>query len=245
MTTPAVAAFPALSVSDLEVRYGTAVAVSSLTLQVDKGAVVALLGVNGSGKSSFARACAGLVPPARGSVFFGQQDVTGWRADRIRRAGLVYLPEGRGIFPSLSVGENLRIAVSLAKPKAAALDRVLHLFPVLADRRRQLAGTLSGGEQQMLALARAFVGQPSVVIIDEPSLGLAPAMVDLTFESLAKAKNLGLTMVLIEQFVHRALTLADRCLILSRGSVSWQGTASEAAATDLHRHYLGGADPAS
>ena len=239
MTTGAAAAFPALSVSDLEVRYGTAVAVSSLTLPVDTGAVVALLGVNGSGKSSFARACAGLVRPARGSIFFERQDVTGWRADRIRRAGLVYLPEGRGIFPSLSVGENLRIAVRLAKPSSAALDRVLHLFPVLAERRRQLAGTLSGGEQQMLALARAFGGEPSVVIIDEPSLGLAPAMLDLTFESLAEAKKLGLTMVLIEQFVQRALTLADRCLILSRGSVSWQGNASEAAATDLHRHYLG------
>jgi branched-chain amino acid transport system ATP-binding protein len=232
---------PVLSVSDLEVRYGTALAVSKLTFQVNKGDVVALLGVNGSGKSSFARACAGLVRPTGGSIFFDHQDVTDWRADRIRRAGLVYLPEGRGIFPSLTVGENLRIAVRLVKPRAASLDRVFHLFPILTDRRRQLAGTLSGGEQQMLALARAFVGEPRVIIIDEPSLGLAPAMVDLTFDSLAKAKALGLTIVLIEQFVHRALALADRCLILSRGAVSWQGTASEAATTNLHRHYLGGA----
>jgi branched-chain amino acid transport system ATP-binding protein len=239
MTTQAATAPPLLSVSDLEVRYGTALALKNLTLQVDEGDVVALLGVNGSGKSSFARACAGLVRPASGSIAFEHQDVTGWRADRIRRAGLVYLPEGRGIFPSLTVGENLRIAIRLVKPRAAALDRVFHLFPVLADRRRQLAGTLSGGEQQMLALARAFVGEPRVVIVDEPSLGLAPAMVDLTFESLAKAKSLGLTIVLIEQFVHRALALADRCLILSRGAVSWQGSTSDAAATNLHRHYLG------
>jgi branched-chain amino acid transport system ATP-binding protein len=240
MTTPAAAAWPVLSVSDLEVRYGTALAVSSLTLQVERGAVVALLGVNGSGKSSFARACAGLVRPTRGSILLGDEDVTGWRADRIRRAGLVYLPEGRGIFPTLTVGENLRIGVRLAKPRAVALDRVLQLFPILAERRRQLAGTLSGGEQQMLALARAFVGEPRIVIIDEPSLGLAPAMVELTFESLARARTLGLTIVLIEQFVHRALALADRCLILSRGAVSWQGSAAEAAATNLHRHYLGG-----
>src|ERR1700722_16415588 len=146
-----------LSVSDLEVRYGAALAISDVTFEVTAGSVLALLGVNGSGKSSLARACSGLVKPTKGRICLGGEDVTDWSADRIRRAGLVYLPEGRGIFPNLSVLENLRIAVLLASSRSDALDQAFQMFPVLEKRRRQRAGTLSGGEQQMLALARALV----------------------------------------------------------------------------------------
>jgi branched-chain amino acid transport system ATP-binding protein len=219
-----------LSISHLEVRYGAAVAISDLSLDMTEGSVLAVLGANGSGKTSLARACAGLVPSTRGTVRFGAQEITHWTADRRRRAGLVYLPEGHGIFPGLTVLENLRIAVRLAPSRPAALDRAFSLFPVLSKRRSQRAGSLSGGEQQMLSLARALAVDTRLVVVDEPSLGLAPKLVDMVFETLETAKQSGLTLIVIEQFAHKALAVADRCVILRGGAISWEGTASEAQA---------------
>ena len=232
---------PALHVTALEVRYGTAQAVFGVDLTVGSGQMLAILGANGAGKTSLARAISGLVPAAAGRVELNGQDVTGWRADRRRKAGLVYIPEGRGLFPGLSVGDNLRMAVRPAgrrAERAGAMERATHLFPILRERVSQRAGSLSGGEQQMLALARALAVQPKVVIADELSLGLAPLVVDAVFEGVQAARAEGVSVVLIEQFVHRALALADTAAIMSRGRVEWTGQATDAGPEVLER-YLG------
>jgi len=227
-----------LSVNGLEVRYGAALALSDVSLDLVEGSVLAILGANGAGKSTLARACSGLVPSAAGTIKLAGQDVTGWGADRLRRAGMIYLPEGRGIFSDLSVLENLRIAVRLKEDKAAALDQAFSLFPVLGQRKRQQAGSLSGGEQQMLALSRALVVDSKVIIVDEPSLGLAPKLVEQVFDTLQIAKRAGMSMIIIEQFAQKALGLADSCIILRRGRLSWNGAADQAEA-HLAKHYLG------
>lgn len=227
-----------LSVVGLEVRYGAALALSDVSLDLTEGGVLAILGANGAGKSTLARACSGLVPSAAGTIKLAGQDVTGWSADRLRRAGLIYLPEGRGIFPDLTVLENLRIAVRLKEDKATALDQAFSLFPVLGQRKRQQAGSLSGGEQQMLALSRALVVDSKVIIVDEPSLGLAPKLVEQVFETLEIAKRAGMSLIIIEQFAQKALALADSCIILRRGRLSWNGAADQAQA-HLASHYLG------
>ena len=192
--------------------------------------MVAVLGANGAGKSTLARAVSGLVPPAAGAIRFDGRDITGLPAHRVRQLGLTYIPEGRGIFPGLSVTENLRMAVAQEprRDRADAIDRAIDQFPVLGTRRSQRAGSLSGGEQQMLALARALAVSPKLVIADELSLGLAPLITESVFESLEQARRSGITIVLSEQFVHRALSMADTCVILTRGRVSWSGPATEA-----------------
>jgi branched-chain amino acid transport system ATP-binding protein len=227
-----------ISVEALDVRYGFALAVKGVSFEVAAGSVLAVLGANGAGKSSTARACAGLVRASGGKIRIGDKDVTAWSADRIRKTGLVYLPEIRGVFPNLTVAENVRMAVRLTRERRASLEMAYDLFPILANRRSQRAGSLSGGEQQMLSLVRALAGDPKVVIVDEPSLGLAPLIVEQVFQSLERAKQLGVTMVVIEQFAHRALTMADQCIILRQGKVSWSGPATEAE-TVLSEHYLG------
>jgi branched-chain amino acid transport system ATP-binding protein len=234
---------PALVIRDLSVRYGDAVALSGVSLRVEAGQVLALLGANGAGKSSLARAVSGLVRPSEGSVVLAGQEICEWPAHRIRRAGLLYLPEGRGVFRGLTVLDNLRMATSNLEGRQArseAIEQALAIFPALATRRRQIAGSLSGGEQQMLSLARALTAAPKVVIADELSLGLAPKMVDVVFEGLGRARDAGVTVIMIEQYVHRALKFADECLVLQRGELAWQGPAS-AAATDVLSHYLGDA----
>jgi branched-chain amino acid transport system ATP-binding protein len=182
----------------------------------------------------------GLVPVAAGRIWFDGKDVTKRAAHKLSADGLAHIPEGRGIFHGLTVLENLRMAVKQL-PRGArdeGLDRAVALFPVLGDRRRQSAGTLSGGEQQMLALSRALVVRPKLIIADELSLGLAPLVVDTVFEGLDEARRSGITVVLIEQFVHRALALADQCVILSRGRVGWSGPAA-AAHQEIIDQYLG------
>lgn len=229
-----------LEVQALEVRYGAALGLADLSLTVDDGSVLAVVGPNGAGKSSLARALAGLVRPTRGTVRFAGQDVTGWDAGRARRTGLVHLPEGRGVFTSLTVAENLRMAAATLPraERAAAVDRGYALFPPLAQRRRQLAGSLSGGEQQMISLARGLVIEPRLLIADEMSLGLAPKMVDLVFENLQRARAAGVAIVLIEQFVHLALAFADQCVVLHRGTAAWSGPAAQATEDVLSR-FLG------
>jgi len=202
-----------------------------------------VLGANGAGKSTLARTVSGLVPATTGKVFFDGTDITSHQAHKIRKLGLTYIPEGRGIFPGLSVVDNLRMAVGQEKrtDRSAAIDRAIDLFPVLGARRQQRAGSLSGGEQQMLALARALAVPPRLIIADEMSLGLAPLVAETVFQSLDVARKTGITIVLIEQFVHRALQLADHCVILTRGQVGWSGAASEAQQEVLDR-YLGESD---
>jgi ABC-type branched-subunit amino acid transport system ATPase component len=231
---------PALEVDDLSVCYGDATALSGVSFRVAPGEALAVLGANGAGKTSLARAVSGLVRPSAGRVFLAGDDITGWPAHRIRRAGLVHLPEGRGVFRALTVTENLRMAAALEDRKARdeAVTRGLDLFPPLAARRRQPAGLLSGGEQQMLSLARALALSPLLLVADELSLGLAPKMVDLVFDGLANAKQAGVTVIMIEQYVHRALEFADRCLVLQNGALGWSGPASGAHGEVLRR-YLG------
>ena len=237
---------PVLHAEQLDVRYGTSRALFDVSLDLSAGAMVALLGPNGAGKSTLARALSGLVPVTAGTVVYDGTDVTRWPAHRRQRAGLTYVPEGRGIFPGLSVLDNLRMAVRQAggrDERERAIDRAVELFPVLGSRRGQRAGSLSGGEQQMLALARALAVEPKVMIADEMSLGLAPMVVDAVFDGLERARQAGIAVLLIEQFVHRALAMADRCLILSRGHVTWSGSASDAGPEVLDQ-YLGAAAPA-
>jgi len=203
--------------------------------------MVALLGPNGAGKSTFGRAVSGLIPIHGGKVELEGQDVTRWATHRRSNAGISYIPEGRGIFPGLSVIDNLRMAVRQAggrSEREAAIKRAMDLFPVLGQRRMQRSGSLSGGEQQMLALARALAVTPKVVVADEMSLGLAPLVVDAVFEGLDEARRSGITVVLIEQFIHRALAMADQCVIFQRGVVSWKGAAADAGDEVLER-YLG------
>jgi branched-chain amino acid transport system ATP-binding protein len=220
-----------LDVEKLTVRYGTALALDAVDLSMKVGEVRALLGVNGAGKSSLARAVSGLVPVTDGIITFDGNDITKAPAQRVRMAGLIYLPEGRGLFPGLTVTENLRMATGKMNrsERRGAEDRAYELFPSLARRRRQLAGQLSGGEQQMLSLSRALVTSPRLIIADEMSLGLAPQLVDLVFDSLDVARKEGVAILLIEQFVHRALAFADTATVVQRGRIAWSGRASEGA----------------
>jgi branched-chain amino acid transport system ATP-binding protein len=229
-----------LVVEELDVSYGASQALFGVSLEVAAGSMVAVLGANGAGKSTLARTVSGLVPPSAGHIRFDGADVTKRPPHKLSAEGMAHIPEGRGIFPGLTVSENLRMAVKQLKraERPAAIEAAIERFPVLGERRRQGAGTLSGGEQQMLALARALAVTPKLIIADEMSLGLAPLVTDAVFEGLHQAKASGITVVLIEQFVHRALGLADRCVILTRGRVGWSGPASEAQQEVIDR-YLG------
>jgi branched-chain amino acid transport system ATP-binding protein len=237
---------PMLEIEGLDVRYGTSQALFGVSLTVEPGTVLAVLGTNGAGKSTLARAVSGLVAPSAGRVRFEGRDVTGLSAHRVRKLGLTYIPEGRGIFPGLSVIDNLKMAVAQERrpDRPAAIGRAIDRFPVLGDRRTQRAGSLSGGEQQMLALARALAVSPKLVIADEMSLGLAPLVAESVFEGLEDARRSGITIVLSEQFIHRALAMADRCVILTRGRVGWSGAASDAGQEVIDR-YLGEAEEAT
>jgi branched-chain amino acid transport system ATP-binding protein len=234
---------PILDVRDLDVFYGPSQALFGVSLTVDAGTVVAVLGANGAGKSTLARAASGLVPRSGGSVHFDGHDVTRLSPHRIRKLGLTYIPEGRGIFPGLSVLDNLRMAVAQERrqDRAGAIERAIERFPVLGTRRSQRAGSLSGGEQQMLALARALAVTPKLIIADEMSLGLAPLVAESVFEGLEEARRAGITILLTEQFVHRALAMADTCVILTRGQVGWSGPAADAGQEVIER-YLGEAE---
>jgi branched-chain amino acid transport system ATP-binding protein len=232
-----------LTVDNLCVRYGDAVALNGVSFSITEGKALAVLGANGAGKSSLARAISGLVPPSGGHVTLAGREITKRSAHRIRRMGLVHLPEGRGVFRGLSVIDNLRMAAGTMESRRARRDAVelaLEIFPGLASRRGQTAGLLSGGEQQMLSLARALATSPKLIIADEMSLGLAPLVVDLVFDGLVRARSAGVTVIMIEQYVHRALGFADDCLVLQRGAIAWQGSAKDAHG-EVVRHYLGDA----
>jgi branched-chain amino acid transport system ATP-binding protein len=234
---------PLLSAAGLSVRSGAAQLLDDVSFELPAGSALAVLGANGAGKSALGRALCGLESAGRGRVVLAGTDITGWTPQRIRRAGLVYLPAGRGIFPGLSVLDNLRMAIRTAGARSArstALEAAFQQFPVLRDRRAQIAGSLSGGEQQMLSLARALAHRPRLVIADEISLGLAPKVVEDVFAHLARALADGVALILIEQFIERALGISDNCIILQRGKVCWAGRSAEAGDYVIDR-YLGSA----
>ena len=232
-----------LDVAGLEVRYGAIEAVRGAGLEVCKGEIVTLLGANGAGKSSFLKAVMGLVPPAAGQVLLDGEDIAGEAPESIVRRGMTLCPEGRRVFANLSVRENLAIGGSTrrrAGDAATVLADMLDRFPVLAERRDQMAGTLSGGEQQMLAIARAMMSAPRIVLLDEPSLGLAPRIVDTIFEMIASLKSHGATILLVEQNVDLALEIADRGYVLASGRMALSGPASELLASgEIERAYMG------
>ena len=222
---------PILAVEDLRVHYGAVAALNGVSLSVGPGEVVALLGANGAGKSTTLRAISGLLRPRGGAIRFAGQRIDGLPPARIVRLGIAHSPEGRRVFGSLTVGENLRLgAVSRSDPEGVAADRqrMFELFPILGMRMHQQAGTLSGGEQQMLALARAMMARPKLLMMDEPSLGIAPIVVQSIFRTLQELKGTGVAMLLVEQNISLALDLADRAYVLRTGAVSLSGTGAAA-----------------
>jgi branched-chain amino acid transport system ATP-binding protein len=211
---------PALELQDLEVRHGAVTAVRGLSFAVARGEIVGLIGPNGAGKSSTLNAIMGAVRPAAGDVRLDGRSVVGRRPEDIARAGIALVPEGRRIFGELTVEENLRLGTSARRARRDRdehLERVYDLFPVVRDFRRRQAGALSGGQQQQLAIARALVADPQVLLLDEPSLGLAPRLVDVVFGALAAIRDRGLAVLLVEQRAQRTVALADRCHVLSNG----------------------------
>jgi branched-chain amino acid transport system ATP-binding protein len=217
-----------LDLVDVHVRYGSVRALQGVSLQVAPGELVALIGSNGAGKSTTLRTISGLLRPTAGRIAFERADITTASTDRIVSLGISHCPEGRRIFGSLTVSENLRLgAVSVADQAAAAaeLENVFELFPLLKERLGQAGGTLSGGEQQMLAIGRALMSRPRLLLLDEPSLGLAPLMVERIFATIAELKRGGRTILLVEQNVHQALDVADRAYVLETGRVTLDGTA--------------------
>jgi branched-chain amino acid transport system ATP-binding protein len=230
-------------VANLMVRYGDLVGVADVSLRVPPGTIVALLGSNGAGKTTTLNAIAGLVPPAGGSIIWQGTDIAGEPAFAIVRTGLALAPEGWRLFVQQTVEQNLRLGATVLRDKARVaglLDRVFTLFPRLAERRKQRAGTLSGGERQMLATGRALMSDPKLLMLDEPSLGLAPAVVETMYETLARLKREGLTMLLAEQAVELALEVADYAYVLQTGKTVLEGPASQLADDrDVQRIYLG------
>jgi branched-chain amino acid transport system ATP-binding protein len=234
---------PVLNISGLTARYGSSTVLRDLDLEVKPGEVVALLGPNGAGKTTLMRAAAGLVHAGAGTVSLAGVDVTRRKPHQRASAGLCLVPEGRGIFPSLTVRENLRLQGS-AGQRTEAMDRIVEAFPVLGDRLGVAAGSLSGGQQQMIALGRCLVTNPSVVMLDEVSMGLAPLIIDQIFEALERLARTGVALLLVEQYVSRALSMADSVYILTRGRVSWTGAPSEISEEEIMRRYLA-VDPPS
>ncbi|MDX2146962.1 MAG: ABC transporter ATP-binding protein [Planctomycetota bacterium] len=232
-----------LEVKELAVRYGAVRALHGISLRVNKGEVVTLIGSNGAGKTTTLRAISGLVRPASGTITFNAKPIHRMPAHQIVRLGIAQSPEGRGVFPNMSVRENLELGAYLRTDHAAIDEdrrRGLDLFPRLRERIDQLAGTLSGGEQQMLAIARALMARPSLLLLDEPSLGLAPQIVQLIFRIIREINAGGTTILLVEQNAHMALQVAARAYVLEVGKISMEGPAAELAASDaVRKAYLG------
>jgi branched-chain amino acid transport system ATP-binding protein len=229
---------PALRLCEVEARYGNSIVLREVNLTVSRGQIVALLGPNGAGKTTLLRTASGLLKPSRGTVHVAGQDLTDAPANRHARAGLCLIPEGRGIWRHLTVRENLRLQVP-PWSRDTAIDTAIEMFPILGRRIRQSAGTLSGGQQQMLALARAFLSNPDVVLLDEVSMGLAPKIVDEIFQALGRLSDSGVALLIVEQYINRALEMAHQVVLLDRGSVSFAGPPSELDESAVLRGYLG------
>jgi len=231
-----------LEIHDLHVNYGNVRALQGISLRVDEGELVALIGSNGAGKSTALKAISGLVRASRGAIRYRGEDITRAPTDRIVERGISHCPEGRRIFGRLTVRENLVLG-GIQRPASdvdADLEMVCDMFPRLRERLRQAGGTLSGGEQQMLAIGRALMSRPHLLVLDEPSLGLAPIMVERIFEVIEDLKQRGLTILLVEQNVHHALDAADRAYVLETGRVTLEGSAAELRHDPQVEHsYLG------
>ena len=233
-----------LKVDNLEVAYGNIKAIKGISLEVNQGEIVTLIGSNGAGKSTTLRAISGILKPRSGSITFNGERIDGVEGHEIVAKGICQSPEGRRIFPKMSVDENLDLGAFLRNDKAAiAADRqrVLELFPRLQERIDQKAGTMSGGEQQMLAVGRALMGSPKLLLLDEPSMGLAPVLVDMIFETIEKINKQGTTILLVEQNALAALNVADRAYVLESGSIKMSGKAKDLISNDeVTKAYLGG-----
>ncbi len=232
-----------LKIDDLKVRYGGIEAVKGISFDVPEGAIVTLIGANGAGKSTTLRAIAGLVKPASGRIHFQAEDLTGLSPDKIVSRGITLVPEGRRVFPDLTVLENLKIGAYLRKDKAEMEDDlrwVYDLFPRLKERSWQAAGTLSGGEQQMLAVGRALMSRPKLIMMDEPSLGLAPIIVKGIFDIIREINRMGVTVLLIEQNANMALKIADVGYVLETGNITMTGSGQELLTNEaVKKAYLG------
>jgi branched-chain amino acid transport system ATP-binding protein len=232
-----------LDVHNLEVSYGQARALNGVSFSVPSGSLNAVVGANGAGKTSLVRAIAGMLRPSGGQVLFNGADITGLESSETCELGIGQVAEGRQIFPTLTIDENLQLGSALRRSSrdyAVNLERVFELFPRLVERRHQKAGTLSGGEQQMLAIGRCLMSNPIFIMFDEPSLGLSPLMVELVFSAILELKKSGLTILLIEQNVAESLALADFATVLESGKVVLAGTAADVAGNDgVRRAYLG------
>jgi branched-chain amino acid transport system ATP-binding protein len=233
-----------LTLSDLQCSYGKVAAVRGLSLEVKRGELVSLIGANGAGKTTTLRAISGIVRAAGGRIEFEGEDITRASPRRVLEMGIAHCPEGRRVFPYMSVRENLEMGCFLRSDRAgieADFTRIFERFPVLAERREQAAGTLSGGEQQMLAISRALMSRPKLVLFDEPSLGLAPNIVERTFEIIRSIRADGVTVVMVEQNAAAALELSDRAYVMEQGAVSLTGTgASLLHDPHVQKAYLGG-----
>jgi len=230
-----------LEVDDIEVRYGAIRALKGISFTVGEGEVVALLGANGAGKTTTQKTVSGMLRPSLGQIRYQGRRIDGIPAHELIRLGICHVPEGRHVFPRMSVAENLEMgAFRFKRPDQQVLDHVLELFPRLRERIKQLAGTLSGGEQQMLAIGRALMGKPRLLLLDEPSMGLAPLIVKQIFDIVAEINGEGVTVLLVEQNAAQALALAHRGYVLETGEIVLQGTGGELLADDRVRAaYLG------
>lgn len=238
-----------LRLDQLEVNYGAVRALKGVSLEVQPGEVVALLGANGAGKSTTLRAISGLIKPRSGSIHYVSQNINRLNPTQIVALGLAHCPEGRRVFPGMTVLENLRLGASQRRDRQhieADFERMFTMFPILRERKLQTAGTLSGGEQQMLALARALMNRPRMLLLDEPSLGIAPLVIRQIFGTLAELKRQGTTILLVEQNANLALELADRAYVLRTGEIVLSGPTSELRADHerVAQAYLGGGSQA-
>jgi branched-chain amino acid transport system ATP-binding protein len=228
-----------LELRNLKLGYGRIEVVHGVDLDVGKGEVIGMIGPNGAGKSSILRSICGLVKPSSGEAVFEGSVLTGMAPEQVARLGLALVPEGRHIFKTLTVEENLRLGAR-ADDQGEVWTETLDRFPILRERARQRADRLSGGEQQQLAIARALLGRPKLLILDEPSLGLAPKMIDVIYELLGSLREEGVTMLLVEQNAARTIAFCDRCVVLSTGKIRAQGSRSELQRNpDVLRAYLG------
>ncbi|MGB9749360.1 MAG: ABC transporter ATP-binding protein [Caldisericia bacterium] len=233
-----------LEIVDLEVNYGAIKALKSISFRVKPGQIVTLIGANGAGKSTTLRTISGLIKPKSGHIYFKGQDITNYEAHRIVEMGISHVPEGRRVFGTLTVSENLELAawtIKDVKLRKERFERVFEIFPRLKERRKQLAGTLSGGEQQMLAVARALTTGGELMLLDEPSMGLAPVLVDEIFQVLCQINSQGTTILLVEQNARKALEIANYAYVLEVGTIALQGEAKELKEDPrVKEAYLGG-----
>lgn len=232
-----------LEIKDLEVYYGMIQAIKGVSFEVNEGEVIALIGANGAGKTTILHTITGLLAPKKGSVMFEGKDITKIPAHRIVSLGMAHVPEGRRVFADLTVYENLKMGAYTRKDKAEieeSLQNIYKRFPRLEERKNQLAGTLSGGEQQMLAMGRALMSRPKIILMDEPSMGLSPILVNEIFDIIQEVSKGGTTVLLVEQNAKKALSIADRAYVLETGSIALSGNAQELLNDDsIKKAYLG------